>query len=99
MDVVLHVVALIDAIDFLPFPHLETSIKENVQWLQDHPLVLKETAVSGWVYDVSSGRVRSRAAAPRRCSSCVIATGIAGRVVRRGCARCARRGSAAWCEP
>ncbi|KZV92522.1 carbonic anhydrase [Exidia glandulosa HHB12029] len=47
----------IDSIDFLPIPNLEGGVREDVQWLKEHPLVLKETVVTGWVYDVKTGKV------------------------------------------
>ena len=50
----LHVV---DAIDFLEFADLEQSVHEDVSWLKAHPLVLPESQVTGWVYEVETGRV------------------------------------------
>jgi carbonic anhydrase len=47
----------VDAIDFLEFPHLEESVKSDVKLLEEHPLVLKETKVTGWVYEVETGKV------------------------------------------
>jgi len=49
--------ATIDQIEFLPFPHLETSVKDDVKFLKENPLVLKETKITGWVYDVKTGKV------------------------------------------
>lgn len=49
--------AEIDSIDFLPFSDLEASVKSDVKFLQEHPLVLKETKVTGWVYEVETGKV------------------------------------------
>ncbi|KAI0803116.1 carbonic anhydrase [Irpex lacteus] len=48
----------IDKIDFLEFPELEQSVKEDVKYLKESPLVLPETIVTGWVYEVGTGRVR-----------------------------------------
>ncbi|KAH9921905.1 carbonic anhydrase [Fomitopsis serialis] len=48
----------VDEIDFLEFPNLEQSVKEDVKWLKENPLVLPETQISGWVYSVETGRVR-----------------------------------------
>ncbi|KAF8078264.1 carbonic anhydrase [Lyophyllum atratum] len=49
----------VDKIDFLEFGHLENSIKSDVKFLQENPLVLKDTKVTGWVYDVTTGKVWS----------------------------------------
>ncbi|KAK7056623.1 poly(U)-specific 3'-to-5' RNA exonuclease [Paramarasmius palmivorus] len=46
----------IDHIDFLEFGNLEESVKEDVQWLQNHPLVLKGTKVTGWIFRVEDGK-------------------------------------------
>ncbi|KAF7355740.1 Carbonic anhydrase [Mycena sanguinolenta] len=42
---------------FLEFKNLEESVKEDVAWLKNEPLVLPETTVTGWIYDVKSGKV------------------------------------------
>ncbi|TFK57628.1 carbonic anhydrase [Heliocybe sulcata] len=39
----------VDKIDFLEFDDLEGSVKKDVEFLQNNPLVLKETKVSGWL--------------------------------------------------
>ena len=48
----------VDEIDFLEFPELEQSVKDDVEYLKTNPLVLKETVVTGWIYDVTTGKVR-----------------------------------------
>lgn len=48
----------IDSIDFLPFSNLEQSVRDDVNFLKQHPLVLDETTITGWVYEVESGKVR-----------------------------------------
>ena len=50
----------VDQIDFLTFKNLEESVKHEVKYLQENPLVLKETTVTGWIYDVRTGRVSQR---------------------------------------
>jgi carbonic anhydrase len=50
-------VAQVDGIDFLEFSNLEGSVKEDVEWLKAHPLILPGTVVTGWVYEVESGAV------------------------------------------
>ncbi|EMD41550.1 hypothetical protein CERSUDRAFT_41471 [Gelatoporia subvermispora B] len=47
----------VDKIDFLEFPDLEQSIKDDVAFLKENPLVLPETVVTGWVYEVETGKV------------------------------------------
>ncbi|KZT23873.1 carbonic anhydrase [Neolentinus lepideus HHB14362 ss-1] len=48
----------VDNIDFLEFADLEDSVKKDVKFLQNNPLVLKETKVTGWVYEVETGKIR-----------------------------------------
>ncbi|KAF7792492.1 hypothetical protein EIP86_003533 [Pleurotus ostreatoroseus] len=48
---------VVDEIDFLEFPELEQSVKDDVEYLKTNPLVLKETVVTGWIYDVTTGKV------------------------------------------
>lgn len=47
----------IDSIDFLEFPNLEESVKNDVKLLEDSPLVLEETKITGWIYQVETGKV------------------------------------------
>ncbi|KAJ3552817.1 hypothetical protein NM688_g3952 [Phlebia brevispora] len=47
----------VDEIDFLEFHELDKSIKEDVEYLKTSPLVLKETVITGWVYEVGTGKV------------------------------------------
>lgn len=48
----------VDNIDFLEFSNLEESVKQDVNYLRENPLVLTGTVVTGWVYDVRTGGVR-----------------------------------------
>jgi len=48
----------VDAIDFLTFPKLEQSIKEDVKFLEENKLVLGEAKISGWVYEVETGKIK-----------------------------------------
>jgi carbonic anhydrase len=43
-------------IDFLPFRDLEESVRRDVETVRNSPLVLKGITVSGFIYDVHSGR-------------------------------------------
>ena len=44
-------------IDFLPFPDLEQSVRDDVNFLKDSPLVPDDVSIRGFVYDVKSGKV------------------------------------------
>jgi carbonic anhydrase len=44
-------------IDFLPFPDLEQSVRDDVQFLKDSPLVPDDVSIRGFVYDVHSGKL------------------------------------------
>ena len=46
------------AIDFLPFGDLDQSVRDDVATIRSSPLVPDDVAVSGFVYDVRSGRLR-----------------------------------------
>jgi carbonic anhydrase len=47
----------VEKIDFLEFGDLESSVHKDVSWLKEHPAILPGTVVTGWVYDVESGKV------------------------------------------
>jgi carbonic anhydrase len=47
----------IESIDFLPFPDLDKSVEDDVQLLKTDPLVNKGGAITGWVYEVETGKV------------------------------------------
>ena len=44
-------------IDFLPFPDLEQSVRDDVRFLKESPLVPDDVSIRGFVYDVKSGKV------------------------------------------
>jgi len=44
-------------IDFLPFKNLEQSVRDDVATIKNSPLLLKNIEVSGFIYDVRSGRL------------------------------------------
>ncbi|KIK67535.1 hypothetical protein GYMLUDRAFT_37694 [Collybiopsis luxurians FD-317 M1] len=48
----------VDNIDFFEFNDLEKSVKDDVKFLQENLLVLSETKVTGWIFDVKTGKVR-----------------------------------------
>lgn len=45
-------------IDFLPFGNLDESVREDVSRIRSSPLIPDDIPVSGFVYDVRSGRLR-----------------------------------------
>jgi len=45
-------------IDFLPFPDLEQSVRDDVKRIQDSPFVDKDIKVTGFIYDVKTGRLQ-----------------------------------------
>ena len=49
----------VEEIDFLEFNGLEESVTADVKFLQENPLVLPGTKITGWVYEVETGKVRS----------------------------------------
>ena len=46
-----------DNIDFLPFKDLAQSVRDDVTTIKNSPLLLKNIEVSGFIYDVKSGRL------------------------------------------
>ena len=50
-----------DAIDFLPFPDVEASVRRSVASVHESPF-LQEIPVSGWIYDVGTGKLSEVAA-------------------------------------
>lgn len=43
--------------DFQPFPDLGGAVKSDVSLLKSSPLVTKDTTISGWIYEVETGKV------------------------------------------
>jgi carbonic anhydrase len=56
-EVASEIAQVVDKTDFLEFSDLEESVKSDVQFVKENPLVLKETVVTGWIYDVHDGKV------------------------------------------
>ena len=44
-------------IDFLPFKDLEQSVRDDVATIKNSPLLLKNIEVTGFIYDVKSGKL------------------------------------------
>ena len=45
-------------LDFLPFPELEQAVEDDVKYLKDTKLIPDSVTISGWVYEVESGKTR-----------------------------------------
>lgn len=44
--------------DFKTFPQIEDAVRDDVKLLKETPLIKDEVAVTGWVYEVETGKVR-----------------------------------------
>jgi carbonic anhydrase len=44
-------------VDFMPFTDVEQSTRDDVATIRANPLMPDDLAVSGWVYDVTTGRL------------------------------------------
>ncbi len=47
-----------DDVDFLPFPDLAQSVRDDVQKIKDSPLLPPGIPVSGYIYEVETGKLR-----------------------------------------
>jgi carbonic anhydrase len=48
-----------ESIDFLPFPDLAQRVRESVRAIQDSPLLPDSFGATGFVYDVTTGRLEA----------------------------------------
>jgi carbonic anhydrase len=46
-----------DNIDFLPFKDVEQSVRDDVAFLRNSPLIPQSIDITGFVYDVKSGKL------------------------------------------
>ena len=44
--------------DFLPFPDLEQSVRDDVETLRNSDLIPDDISISGAIYDVETGELR-----------------------------------------
>ncbi|KAK1447687.1 carbonate dehydratase [Colletotrichum melonis] len=44
--------------DFLPFPELDAAVKKDIEFIKASKLVPESVTLSGWVYEVETGRTR-----------------------------------------
>ncbi|KAF8805588.1 carbonic anhydrase [Phlegmacium glaucopus] len=47
----------IDKIDFLTFPNLKESVQDDIHYLKESKLLKEGTHLSGWIYDVTTGKI------------------------------------------
>ena len=45
-------------LDFLPFPELEDAVEGDVKFLKSTKLVPDSVTISGWIYEVETGKTR-----------------------------------------
>jgi carbonic anhydrase len=45
-------------LDFLPFPELDAAVRDDIQLLKTSSTVPDDVKLSGWVYEVETGKVR-----------------------------------------
>ena len=45
-------------LDFQPFPDLEQGVKDDVALLKNSKAIPDSVTISGWVYEVETGKVR-----------------------------------------
>lgn len=50
--------AELGTLDFLPFNDLEAAVKEDVGFLKRSATVPEDVKITGWVYEVETGKVR-----------------------------------------
>lgn len=43
-------------LDFLPFPDLDEAVKDDVSFIKKSKLIPESVSISGWVYDVQTGK-------------------------------------------
>lgn len=46
-------------LDFQPFSNLEQAVKDDVKYLKESKAIPESAVVSGWVYEVETGKIRS----------------------------------------
>lgn len=44
--------------DFMPFPDLEKAVMDDIRLLEGTKLIPKDVVLSGWIYDVDSGKTK-----------------------------------------
>ncbi|KAL9614280.1 MAG: hypothetical protein Q9167_001236 [Letrouitia subvulpina] len=49
----------LEGLDFQPFAELEQGVRDDVKFLSQSKAIPNDVSVSGWVYEVESGKVRA----------------------------------------
>lgn len=49
----------LEGLDFQPFPNLDKAVADDVAWLKASKAIPDSVSISGWVYEVETGKVRS----------------------------------------
>ena len=44
--------------DFQPFPDAEQAVKDEIEWLKGQGAIVGDTKLSGWIYEVETGKTR-----------------------------------------
>lgn len=42
--------------DFQPFPDVEQAVKDDIEWLKNNGAIVGDSALSGWIYEVETGK-------------------------------------------
>lgn len=45
-------------LDFLPFPELDSAVKDDIAFLKSQKSIPDSVTISGWIYEVETGKVR-----------------------------------------
>ncbi|KAL9026938.1 MAG: hypothetical protein Q9196_004469 [Gyalolechia fulgens] len=48
----------LEGLDFLPFGDLEQGVRDDIEFLRGSKVIPGDVAISGWVYEVETGKVR-----------------------------------------
>lgn len=48
----------VSGLDFLPFPSLDAAVQDDVEWLKAQKTIPDDIKISGFVYEVETGKVR-----------------------------------------
>ena len=53
-----HATEELEKIDFLPIANLADAVKEDVDFLRGHKLMLQGVKISGWIHDTDTGKIK-----------------------------------------
>jgi carbonic anhydrase len=46
-----------DEFEFQEYQDIEQTVRDGIEYLRNHPLMVKETRYTGWVYELETGKV------------------------------------------